>query len=117
MNVKELVTKMDTMVAQGQIVEAVQAFFCDQASTSDFSGVKTENKAQMIDKMEGFVGAIAEVKSIEHHHTLVTENVSASEFTFNFKIKDGSEIIWHEIIRRVWGEDGKVKQEEYFKAN
>jgi len=36
-----------------------------------------------------------------------------SEFHFNFEMKDGSEVDWHEIIRRNWKE-GKVVEEQYF---
>ncbi len=116
MNIKNQVTKMDELVSQGAIVEAVESFFSDSAKTRDDNEVTTSNKAQMIDKMEGFVSAIAEVKAINHHRTLVDGNVSASEFTFDFKMKDGSDILWHEIITRVWNDDEKVTEETYFKA-
>jgi hypothetical protein len=46
----------------------------------------------------------------------VDGHVSASEFTFDFDMKDGSKIYWLEIIRRVWNAEGKVIQEEYFNA-
>ncbi|WP_353778673.1 hypothetical protein [Winogradskyella sp. 3972H.M.0a.05] len=117
MNIKNLVTQMDGIVAQGAIVDAVKQFFADNATTSDFGGVKTSNKQQMVEKMEGFAGAIAEVNGITHHHSIVDGNVSASEFTFDFKMKDGSDIYWHEVIRRIWNAEGKVIQEEYFNAN
>lgn len=117
MNIKELVTEMDGIIAKGAIVDAVKQFFSDSATTSDFGGVETSNKQQMIEKMEGFTGAIATVNGITHHRTIVDGNVSASEFTFDFKMKDGSHIYWHEIIRRIWNDAGKVIQEEYFNAN
>ena len=116
MNIKTLATSMDRVVAQGQIVDAVKQFFADQSVTSDYGGVRTTNKTQMVEKMEGFAGAIAEVNDITHHFTIVDGNLSASEFTFDFKMKDGSDIFWHEIIRRVWNGDGKVIKEEYFDA-
>jgi hypothetical protein len=46
----------------------------------------------------------------------VDGNVSASEFTFDFTMKDNSAIYWHEIIRRIWSDKGEVVQEEYFNA-
>ena len=116
MNIKTLATEMDGIVAQGAIVDAVKQFFADDATTSDYKGLATINKPRMVEKMEGFAGAIAKVNGIKHHHTLVDGNVSASEFTFDFKMKDDSNIYWHEIIRRIWNEDGKVIQEEYFNA-
>jgi hypothetical protein len=117
MNVKTAATEMDALVGKGGIVDAVKQFFDEQATTSDYNAITTTNKPQMVAKMETFLAAIAKVNGITHHHTLVDGNVSASEFTFDFDMKDGSKIYWHEIIRRVWNDQGKVLQEEYFNAN
>ena len=116
MDIKTQVQKMDAIVSQGAIVDAVKEFFSDHASTSDYGSGGTQGKPEMVAKMEGFAGAIAKVNGITHHHSLVDGNVSASEFTFDFDMKDGSKIYWHEIIRRVWNDEGKVTQEEYFNA-
>ncbi|GHE66472.1 MULTISPECIES: hypothetical protein [Roseivirga] len=116
MNIKEQVQKMDAMVSQGDIVNAVKQFFSANANTSDYGGVKTASRDQMVEKMEGFTGAIAQVNGITHHRTLVDGNASASEFTFDFDMKDNSRILWHEIIRRVWNDSGEVVEETYFDA-
>lgn len=117
MNIKDQVTKMDTLVSQGAIVDAVSTFFADNANTSDYSDITTANKAEMIQKMEGFTGSIAKVNGIKHHKTLVDGNASTSEFTFDFDMKDGSKVFWHEIINRQWNDQGQVVAEEYFLAN
>lgn len=116
MNIKALTLEMDSIVEKGAIVDAVKQFFADDAQTSDYNNVATQTKQQMVEKMEGFAGAIAQVNGITHHHTIVDNNVSASEFTFDFTMKDNSNIYWHEIIRRVWNDEGKVIHEEYFNA-
>ena len=116
MDVKTIAAEMDGIVSKGAIVDAVQQFFADNATTSDYNGVATTNKEQMVEKMTGFAGAIARVNGITHHATIVDGNESASEFTFDFNMKDGSKIYWHEIIRRTWNNDGKVLREEYFNA-
>lgn len=116
MNIKTQVSKMDAIVTKGAIVDAVTEFFADAAVTSDYGDGGTNGKAEMVSKMEGFAGAIAAVNGITHHHSIVDGNVSASEFTFDFDMKDGSKIYWHEIIRRVWNDEGRVIQEEYFNA-
>ncbi len=117
MNIKEQVTKMDAIVSTGAVVDAVKTFFADSASTSDHGqGGTTADKAAMIAKMEGFTAGIANVNGITLHHTIVDGNVSASEFTFDFDMKDGSKIYWHEIIRRIWNDQGQVIQEEYCNA-
>lgn len=117
MDLKSQVQKMDAVVATGAVVDAVKEFFADNATTSDHGeGGVTADKAAMVAKMEGFTGGIAKVNGITLHHSIVEGNVSASEFTFDFDMKDGSKIYWHEIIRRIWNEEGKVIQEEYFNA-
>ncbi len=116
MNIRNSVEKMDAMVTEGAIVEAVETFFSDTAKTRDDNDVTTTNKSQMIEKMKGFVGAIAAVNGINHHKTLVDGNVSASEFTFDFTMQVGQSILWHEIISRVWNDEEKVIEETYFKA-
>ncbi len=116
MNIKEQVLKMDSIVAKGAIVDAVKEFFAENATTSDYGNSGTEGKAAMVAKMEGFAGSIAKVNGITYHHSIVDGTISASEFTFDFEMKDNSTIYWHEIIRRVWNDEGKVIQEEYFNA-
>ncbi|MEP2935486.1 MAG: hypothetical protein ABJM06_07195 [Gilvibacter sp.] len=116
MNIKEQAVKLDSMVAKGDIVNAVKDFFCSDANTSDYGGQATTGKDQMVAKMESFAGAIAAVNGITHHHTIVDGNVSASEFTFDFAMSDGSAIYWHEIIRRIWNDKGEVIEEAYFNA-
>lgn len=111
-----LVAEKNDLLKQGRIVEATETYFAQHAQTSDFDGTKTSTKPEMIAKMTGFAGAIADVKEITLHHSAVNNNTSFAEFTFNFEMKDGSEILWHEIIRSVW-ENGKIVHEEYFKAN
>ncbi|AXT50422.1 hypothetical protein D1818_06110 [Aquimarina sp. BL5] len=116
MDIKKLATEMDSIVAKGGIVDAVKQFFAQEATTSDYNNITTNNKTQMVEKMEGFANAIKKVNNITLHHTIVDGNVSASEFTFDFDMTDNSSIYWHEIIRRVWNQEGKVIQEEYFNA-
>jgi len=117
MNIKDQVTKMDALVSKGAIVDAVSTFFADTANTSDYGDLTTSNKAEMIQKMEGFTSSIAKVNGITHHQTLVGDHASFSEFTFDFDMKDGSKILWHEIINRQWNDEGQVIREEYFLAN
>jgi len=114
-NVKELNAQMDELVSQGRMVDAVTEFYSENAASSDYGNVATASKQAMIEKMEGFVEAIAKVNEITHVDTLVDGNKSASRFVFDFDMKDNSHIHWHEIIKRDW-HNGKVIKEEYFNA-
>lgn len=114
MELLNIVSKMDGMILQGQIPQAVEQFFATNAVTKDFDGTETKNKTEMLQKMDVFLGGIQQVNGITLHHAAVNDRVSMSEFTFDFDMKDGSQILWHEIIRREW-QNGKVVNEQYFK--
>ena len=116
MEIREQVKKIDAMVSQGDIVNAVKDFFGQEVTTTDYNGGSTNGKLQMVEKMESFLGSIAKVNGITLHRSIVDGNVSASEFTFDFDMKDGSKIYWHEIIRRIWNNQGEITQEKYFNA-
>ncbi len=117
MNLKEKVSQMDGLVAEGKIVEAVETFFASNATTSDYKSVTTSGKQQMIEKMQGFTGAIANVNEIKQIGVIIDGNMSGSEFSFDFDMQDGTKINWHEIILRKWNDQGQVEHEEYFLAN
>ena len=110
---QELVSKMDEMVLKGEIPQAVAKFFSEDAHTRDVDGSETNTKEEAIQKLTGFVGSIAKVNEISLLNSSIGDNVSMSEFRFHFNMKDGSEIKWHEVIRREWA-DNMVVNETYF---
>ena len=114
MSPKTALEQMDAVVSQGRIVEAVDRYFDVRAVTEDFDGTITRDKSEMLEKMRRFAGGIREVNRIQLHAQLVNGTVSMSEYTFDFDMKDGSRVLWHEIIRREW-KDGLVVKEQYFK--
>lgn len=111
----EILSAKNEMVKKGQIVEATERFFAPNAKSIDFDGTVTNDKAEMLTKMQGFAGAIAKVNGITLHHASLNGDVSFAEFTFDFDMKDGSKILWHEILRTVW-ENGQIVEEQYFKS-
>lgn len=114
-SLNEILSAKNEMVKKGLIVEATEKFFAPHAKTVDFDGTRTNGKPEMVTKMKGFAGAIAKVNDITLHRASLNGDVSFSEFTFDFDMKDGSKILWHEILRTVW-ENGQVVEEQYFKA-
>ncbi len=111
----EIFSAKNEMVKKGQIVEATDKYFASDAKTVDFDGTITNNKSEMLSKMNGFANAIAKVNSITLHHAALSGDISFAEFTFDFDMKDGSKVYWHEILRTVW-KNGKIVEEQYFKS-
>ncbi len=114
MELTKLVNEMDEMVKQGQILEAVDKYFASSIKTKDHNGMETGDKKDVQTKLQGFLGGIQKVNGITLHGNSIGGNTSMSEFTFDFDMKDGSKVYWHEIIRRQW-KNGMVTDESYFK--
>lgn len=114
-SLNEIFSAKNEMVKKGQIVQATDKYFASNAKTIDFDGTVTSNKNEMLQKMQGFAGAIAKVNGITLHNASLNGNISFAEYTFDFDMKDGSKILWHEILRTVW-ENGQIVEEQYFKS-
>lgn len=115
MNLSEIVSAKVEMMKQGQVVEATEKYFAENAETIDFSGAITSGRSEMVEKMKEFTSSIQKVNGITHHNTAINDDVSFLEFTFDFDMSDGSKVLWHEIIRSVW-KDGKIVSEQFFQA-
>jgi hypothetical protein len=113
MQVANLLSELDGMVTKGQILEAVEKFFSPSVGTSEVGGATTQTRDEKVANLTGFLGGIQAVNGITVHNSAAGEDVSFSEYTFDFDMKDGSKILWHEVIRRDW-KDGKVIFEQYF---
>lgn len=113
MDIRKLNAEVDALVSKGEIMAAVNKFFADNVVTTDHDGTIVNSKKGHLAKMETFLGSIAKVNGITLHYAGVGDSVSMSEFTFDFDMKDGSRVLWHEILRRVW-KDGKIVDEQYF---
>ena len=104
------------MIKKGQIVEVSEKYFASNVKTIDFDGTIVNGKEAELEKMRGFVGVIAKVNGITLHYTSLTCNISFAEITVDFDMKDGSKILWHEIIRSVW-ENGLIVDSNILRVN
>lgn len=114
-NLQELSNAKNELVTKGQIIDAAEMYFAANIKTVDFDGTVTEGKQAIMKKLDNFVGSIQKVNEIALRRSVSDDNVSFSEYIFNFEMKDGSQILWHEIIRSLW-ENGQIVEEQYFEG-
>lgn len=114
-SLSNLAAAKNELVKNGQVVEAAEQYFAENAETFDFDGSSTKSRDEEVTKMKGFVSQIQKVNGITLHSSGVGDDVSFAEFTFDFDMSDGSKVLWHEIIRSHW-KDGKIVSEQFFKS-
>jgi limonene-1,2-epoxide hydrolase len=113
MNLKEQLSHLDGLVTQGKILDAVDQFFHTNIVTQDVGAEEMHGKDAKRKMLEGFLGSIQKVNGIKLIKSAAGDNVTFSEYTFDFDMKDNSKIYWKEVIRRVWT-DGKITDERYY---
>ena len=113
---KDQVEALDNMVLKGQILEGVDAFFHPDVVTQEGNGVITKGLTEKKAKLQEFFAGIGSVNEITLHSQSSSGDVSMSEYTFDLTQKDGTPILWNEVLRRKW-KDGLVIDERYYTAD
>ena len=113
MTIQESLEQMNSLISQGQIIEAVDRFFHDDIVTQEARSDLIEGKAQKRQGLVEFSNGIDAVRGITVHNNAVDGNTTYSEYTFKFDMKDGGKIDWHEVVSRKWAAN-KIVEERYF---
>jgi hypothetical protein len=114
-SIAALAAEENQMVLDGRFLEAIKKFFVPDCKSIDFDGTVTYTHEDKMKRAVAITDKIKHINNIILHHSSVDGNIAFAEFTFDFEMKDGSSIYWHEVIRTVW-KDGKIIEEQYFKS-
>lgn len=114
--IRDQLLKLDAMTAKGEILEALDAFYSEDCTFTEVGDGATrgDRKAQhehlsaFFSTLQGFNGATL------HSHS-AGDDVTHSEWTFDMTAKDGSSIVWNEVLVRRW-RHGRVVEERFYNA-
>lgn len=112
MNVQQLVEALDAQILKGDILGAFDQFAADNCVTLSNAHDMTHSKAQKLEILSWFFQNIATVNRLERPALQVAGNVTDSQFVFDFTNRQGENLVFNEVIRRVW-KDGKMVEEQY----
>lgn len=112
---QELLSDMNEMVTNGKLMEAAEMYYAPNIKTVEFDGRVTDGKQAAMNKLRDFVAFIQKANEIKLLRSASDGNVSFAEYILDLDMKDGSKVYLHEIVRSIW-ENGKVKEERYFKG-
>ena len=115
MNVKRRVIVIDQYVVEGKIIEAIDTFFHPDVHTQESDGQETHGISETKNKLRTFLQKIERFNEVVLHSQTLGPDTTMSEYTFDMTSKDGSRIVWKEVIRRKWL-DGLVIDERYYTA-
>lgn len=114
-DLKTLETKLNALIAKGDMIEAVEQYHADgccyqEGNQPPRAGGKAGQKQYLTD----FFKSVKSVNALKLHNQAVGDGVTLSEWTFDLTTKDGP-VLWNEVHRRLW-QNGKVVSERYYTA-
>jgi predicted flap endonuclease-1-like 5' DNA nuclease len=112
MELKKIVDALDKQVIKGDILGAFDKYAADNCVTMSSPNDKTTSKSQKMEALRWFFDNIASTNRIERLASKISENVSESQFAFDFTNHQGESLVFQEVIRRVWNND-KIVEEQY----
>jgi predicted flap endonuclease-1-like 5' DNA nuclease len=113
MKLQQLVDALDAQIVKGDIFGAFEAFAADHCVTLSNEADKTYSKSQKAEALRGFLSHVARTNRIERFAVqLVNDQVTDSQFVFDFTDHYGRPMVYNEVIRRTW-DNGKVVEEIY----
>lgn len=113
MKLQQLVDALDAQIVKGDISGAFEAFAADHCVTLSNEADKTYSKSQKTEALRWFLSHVAQTNRIERYAVqLVNDQVTDSQFVFDFTDHYGRPMIYNEVIRRTW-DNGKVVEELY----
>ncbi len=112
MNLTNDLNELDNLLAEGNFLEAVERFFDDQVVCFSNPHDMITGKSSRLSTLRDFLATIDRVEHITLHNNTHYDQISLSEFSFEFKQNSGQVLFWREVIKRKW-ENGQVVEEEY----
>jgi predicted flap endonuclease-1-like 5' DNA nuclease len=113
MDLKQLVEAVDARVIAGDVIGAFEQFAADQCITHSTPDDITRSKAEKLEGLRWFFSNVAHINRIERPaFNVVGNNETHSQFAFDFTNHQGEQLLYNEVIRRVWN-NGQIVEEQY----
>ena len=113
--IRELESELNEMTAKGQILDALEQFYCEKCTFEEGDGSRRESRKAQHEHLSAFFATLRGFNGATLHAQAVGDDVSASEWTFDMTGADGEPIVWNEVLVRRWS-GGHVVSEKFYQA-
>lgn len=118
MGIRENVAMLVREVEAGRFVEATDAYYADDASTLELTGIETVGKPSLLAKERAYLATVESWNHIEIVDVLVDAQMAVIHWKFEVTIA-GKRLKRDEITLQRWRGDGanaRIVREQYFTA-
>jgi len=113
--VEALETASNALTKQGKIIVSIDEFYADDCVFIEPDGPRRSSRKDQRAHLQNFFGSLKSFDGAVFHGQAVGENMSMSEWTFNFTGGDGKPFVWNEVFARKW-RGNKIILEKYYTA-
>lgn len=108
-------TASNALTKQGKIIESIDQFYADDCVFIEADGSRRNSLKDQRAHLQGFFGTLRSFDGAVFRGQALGDNMSMSEWTFNFTGGDGKPFTWNEVFVRHW-RNGKIISEKYYAA-
>lgn len=101
------------MIERGEILEAVDRFYADNAQMQENANAPTVGKDAIVTHEKAFLSTVKEWKRTEFKAIAAEGDVAFLEYAFDFVNTDGQLVRYEQISAQRW-KDGQIVHERFY---
>lgn len=114
---EERVGELNSMILEGRILEAFEKFYAESVTMQENEDALTIGKDACRAHEESFVNNITEFRNAAVKNVLVSDNITAVEWDFDFTHAEWGVRKFTQVAIQRWNEDGQIINEKFYYNN
>ena len=117
MSLKDRVQALNEMIKSGQALQAFDTFYAEEVTMQENENAPTVSKEACRINEEAFVNGIVEFRNAEVRDIILSDNISAVEWDFDFTHKDWGVRKYKQLAVQKWNDNGQIISEKFYYNN
>ena len=113
-SLEKRVNDLNQRILEGKILDAFEKFYAENVTMQENENEATEGKAACRVNEITFVEGITEFRNAEIKSVLISDNLSVTEWFFDFSHKDWGNRTYTQLSVQRWNEDGQIVNEKFY---
>lgn len=117
MSLSERVETLNSMILNGQILEAFEKFYAEEVTMQENENDVTIGKDACRKNEEAFVTGIKEFRGASINSVILSDNLSVVEWDFDFTHEAWGDRKYKQVAVQRWNDNGEIVNEKFYYNN
>ncbi len=114
LSLTERVNDLNKNIIQGNIMETFEKYYADDVTMQENENEPAIGKDACRVNEEAFVKGILEFRNAEVKNVIVSDNLTVTEWAFDFTHKDWGVRNYNQIAVQRWNNEGQIVNEKFY---